>query len=68
MAELLSRKACPACGTQAPRHLDEISKDAVVDFFECVSCHHLWTVNKFDASKMTHITRLLRPKKSQQSA
>ena len=67
MAEPSSRSVypCPACGMHTARHLDEVSRDALANFYECTSCHHLWTVNKFDPSKMTHLTSLvtLRPKK-----
>ena len=59
MTELAARSvpACPACGKPAARHLHEVSRDALVDFYECLRCRHLWTVNKFDESKVTHITR-----------
>ena len=67
MAELSSRSVrvappCPACGESAARHLDEVSKDAFVDFYECAICHHLWTIDKRDESKVRHITPFVRPK------
>jgi len=56
---------CPACGKRGPRHLDEVSKEALVNFYECAKCRHLWTVNKLDESKVTHITLLVRPQRVQ---
>jgi hypothetical protein len=43
MAEPSSRSVypCSACGMHTARHLDEVSRDALVNFFECTSCHHL---------------------------
>jgi len=49
---------CPACGTPQARHLDGVSAEAVVDFFDCNTCHHFWAVDKRNRSKVSHITRL----------
>ena len=51
---------CPSCGTSKARHLDGVSQDATVDFFDCGTCHHLWAVDKRDPSK--DVTPFLRPK------
>jgi DNA-directed RNA polymerase subunit RPC12/RpoP len=49
---------CAACGDPTPLHLDETSKDASVDYYRCPNCNHIWTVNKLDSSKVTHVTPL----------
>ena len=54
--------ACPACGQPKARHLDGVSKDATVDFFDCGFCHHLWATDKHDPSKVRHLTPFLKPK------
>jgi len=49
---------CPACGQQTPRHLDAASKDAYVHYYSCPSCHHIWTIDKIDPTKVTHVRPL----------
>ena len=49
---------CPSCGKSEARHLDGVSQDATVDFFDCRTCHHLWAVDKRDPSKVRHLTPL----------
>ena len=40
------------------RHLDDASKDAFVHYYRCQVCHHIWTIDKNDESKVTHVTPL----------
>jgi uncharacterized Zn finger protein len=49
---------CPACHEQTPRHLDETSKQAVVHYYRCLSCGHVWTVNKDNPSIVANVTPL----------
>jgi hypothetical protein len=44
-----------------PRHLDETSKHAFVDYYSCPACRHIWTIDKRDPARVTHVTPL--PKK-----
>ena len=72
MAEPPSRSVrvaphCPACGQRSSWHLDGVSKDATVDFFDCGTCHHLWAVDKRNQSKVRHVTPFLRAKKDRRS-
>ena len=53
--------ACPACGQQTARHLDEASKSSYVSYYLCRNCEHIWTINKQNPSIVTHVTPL--PKK-----
>ena len=55
---------CPACAQQPPRHLDETSKEAHVNYYRCNSCGHIWTIHKQDPSRVTHVTRLPEPGES----
>ncbi len=49
---------CPACGQQTPRHMQEISKGALINYYTCSACGHAWTVNKREPSDVTHLTPL----------
>ena len=49
---------CPACGAKTPRHMDEASRDAFVYYYRCDNCGHVWTINKQDPSRVTHVTPL----------
>ena len=54
---------CPACGATTPRHLHETSYMAHVNYYVCQTCHHIWTVDEQDPSKVTHVTPLPETKK-----
>ena len=58
---------CPACGQPTPQHLDESSEGTFVDYYRCAGCNHIWAVDKRDASKVTHVTPFLRPKKDRRT-
>ena len=63
MADSPSRRGsvaetCPECGTYTARHLIDVSKDAFVNFYDCAICHHLWSVEKRDPSKVSHLSRI----------
>ena len=49
---------CPACYQQTPHHLNETSKDAVLDYYRCLRCGHIWTANKQDPSIVVNVTPL----------
>jgi uncharacterized Zn finger protein len=52
---------CPACFESTPRHLHETSKEAAVDYYRCLKCGHIWTVNKMNPLIVANVTPL--PKK-----
>jgi ssDNA-binding Zn-finger/Zn-ribbon topoisomerase 1 len=60
-------RPCPACGEPTPHHLDESSKGASVDYYRCPNCNHIWTVDKLDLSKVTHVTPLPNGKRKRNS-
>ena len=66
MLRSLADPALPACSAQTPRHLHLTSDMAHVNYYRCETCGHIWTINKHDPSKVTHVTPLpdvsLRPK------
>jgi hypothetical protein len=51
-------RPCPACSTPSPRHMEGISATAVVNYYRCPECFHIWTVDKLDPTKITHVTPL----------
>lgn len=51
-------QSCPACVQQTPRHLYEESDDSYVNYYICPACGHIWTVNKYVSSFVTHVTPL----------
>ena len=38
------------------RFLPLASEDAEVNYFRCELCRHVWTVDKNDPAKITHVT------------
>jgi hypothetical protein len=38
--------------------LSEASKDALVDYYACPDCAHVWNVSKRDPTQVTHVTPL----------
>ena len=53
-------RSCPACDCPAPRLLDEISTSALVNYFICDACRHVWTTSKQNGSLVHHVTPLTR--------
>jgi len=43
--------------------LHETSYMAHVNYYVCQTCHHIWTVDEQDPSKVTHVTPLPETKK-----
>jgi hypothetical protein len=41
-----------------PRLVEGVSKDALVNYYRCPNCHHVWTIDKTDSTKITHVTPL----------
>ena len=37
---------CPACGASDGRFLPGVSADALVDYFRCNQCAHIWSLPK----------------------
>ena len=53
--------SCPVCHALTLRKLDAATEFATVNYYRCAKCGHLWTTDKKDSGKITHITEL--PKK-----
>jgi predicted RNA-binding Zn-ribbon protein involved in translation (DUF1610 family) len=49
---------CPSCGQRTARHLAEVSRGALVNYFACPECAHVWNVSKRDPTLVTHVTPL----------
>ena len=47
---------CPACHRENPRLLEVSSKIAVMNFYACDFCNHVWTTSK-TGEFVRHITR-----------
>lgn len=45
LAILMAPQPCPHCGA-VPRHMEDVSKDAMVDYYICPACRHIWHVSK----------------------
>jgi uncharacterized Zn finger protein len=39
-------RPCPTCGLEAPRLLEESSRDAVVNYYRCEHCGTVWNKPK----------------------
>jgi hypothetical protein len=52
---------CPACYHQTPRHLHDTSTEAIVNYYRCLTCGHIWTIHKLNPAIVTNVTPL--PKK-----
>src|SRR5262245_2454621 len=48
---------CPACGRPTPRLLEEVSRHAIVKYYRCDSCGHVWTVHNTTGA-VHHVTPL----------
>ena len=51
--------SCPNCGEPTPREL-EASQFAVVNYYRCGNCGHVWTTDKQTNQIVSHITELRR--------
>ena len=51
----MSARVCPKC-LRRGRHLTASSQQAVVDYFRCDSCGHVWAVDKLTDAKARDIT------------
>jgi hypothetical protein len=49
---------CPVCGETTPRLLDAASEDAVVNYYRCPTCHHVWAIDKDDGKIVNVVTPL----------
>ena len=49
---------CPACDEMTARHLGSSSKNAFVHYYSCQACLHIWTLDKRDPSRVTHVMPL----------
>jgi hypothetical protein len=49
-------RPCPQCRALAPRLLEEPSKDAIVWYYRCTSCGHVWTVSKDGKETVRDVT------------
>jgi hypothetical protein len=56
---------CPQCQNPTARMLDFPSKGAMVWYYRCQNCAHVWTIDKKDPTAMTHVTALREPPEPQ---
>jgi hypothetical protein len=54
----MSEQRCPACGQSVSGPLSNSSRDAVVDYYRCDRCAHVWTTTKDGLSIVKHVTPL----------
>ena len=52
--------SCPNCQYFCPRELDA-SDYAMVNYYRCGACGHVWTTDKKTNETLTHVTPLTRP-------
>jgi transposase-like protein len=48
--------SCPSCRSANFRHLHAPSEQASVNYYRCGQCGHVWTTQKGDSGKITHVT------------
>ena len=53
----MTRPLCPNCGSSEAHEL-EASQFAIVDYYRCGDCAHVWTANKKTHAIVMHITPL----------
>lgn len=51
-------RTCPRCEKPEARKLDEASRIAFVDYYQCGSCHHVWTADRGTRKILRHVTPL----------
>ena len=44
----MNARCCPKCQSNNLRFLDGASDEALVNFYRCDKCGHVWTVSKYD--------------------
>ena len=49
---------CPACDKPTARLLDDASKLAVVNYYRCEGCGHVWTTHRDNGHILHHVTPL----------
>ena len=57
------REGCPNCSAGSPREL-EASRFAVVNYYRCNECGHVWTTDKKTNEILSHVTPLTRTAKA----
>lgn len=50
------RQHCPVCQCDAARNLEDISKVAVVTYWRCDRCGHVWTVSRDGRKTVRRVT------------
>jgi transposase-like protein len=43
---VVNARSCPKCQSENPRFLNGASDEAMVNFYRCDECGHVWTVQK----------------------
>jgi ssDNA-binding Zn-finger/Zn-ribbon topoisomerase 1 len=56
-------RPCPNCEAQTPRVLDASSEGAVVWYYRCPSCGHIWTRPKDGTDVIRDVTPRKAPQK-----
>jgi len=53
-------RPCPVCGQQTPKYVHAGLTDeyTVVTYYHCPGCAHVWSVDKREPAKVTHVTPL----------
>jgi hypothetical protein len=55
----MASNRCPACpSTVQPTFLVLVSQDAVVDYYRCPRCGHVWSTEKGKETFSKHVTPL----------
>ena len=55
---------CPVCQEPSARLISSASEGAVVDYWRCSDCRHVWTTKKNDTDVLRHVTTPKRPVKA----
>lgn len=53
MATVLDGLACPECQRNAAYPLEALNREALVDYFRCSACGHVWTTPKHTEKSST---------------
>jgi rubredoxin len=54
---MVEAHSCPVCGESGSQRLESASLHALVDYFRCIKCGHVWNVRKGDdPGKPRHVT------------
>jgi hypothetical protein len=49
---------CPACGRTTPKLQDDFIKYALVNYYRCEGCGHVWTTDRVTGAIVKHVTPL----------